>query len=177
MGCHTWFSVPYVKNDKAKVIELAQEFVNTSPYLTADHKKMYQYAIDAELHDVIKELATSLGDGKDYGEPWTLYLDITDYSLMEYNKLNGTNYKSKYDKEVYEKIDLESYSDEPRIGGYPEHIIIRTYDQMVEFMKTGFDDKEGKHYNFYYDESRKENFMEGIRTFFYRHPDGIITFG
>ncbi len=172
MGCHTWFSVPYI-TDKETIIQKAKDYLssNESSWLSESKKQMYQYAIDAELVDPVCELAYP--NHQNYG--WDIYMDIKEYSLIEYNKKNGTNY-GLYDREFYDNPEIESYSDEPRIGGYPE-TVIKSYDELIEFMKTGYTDKNGKHFDFYYDESRKETFMNQIKSFFNKHPKGIITFG
>lgn len=176
MGCHTWFSVPFVQGEE-EIYKLAQQYVDTSPHFQpGGYKEMYQLAIDNKLPGVVKELAGLIDDCSSYDDSWTLYMGVEEFALRQYNKENNTNLARYKDWELVESLNLESYSDEPRIGGYPEHVI-RTYDQMVEFMKTGFDNNEGQHFDFYYQEDRKENFMQGIRNFFYRHPDGIITFG
>ena len=174
MGCHTWFSVPY-SADKEEIVELAQKYLDNLKGSSIGHKKMYQYAIDNLLEEPILELAEYSVDGC-HSENWTVYVDIKKWSLLQYNKSNGTNYDSIFDEAVHNKIPLEYYSDEPRIGGYPDKVI-RSYDEMVDFMKTGFTDEEGVRHDFYYDEDRKENFMNGIKTFFEKHPKGIITFG
>jgi hypothetical protein len=170
MGCHTWFSVPLEKN-KDSIIKEAQKNLDTFS-LSDDNKKMYQYAIDNELMDVCCDLGYPEYSFYDC----IIYQDIREYSLKEYNRENGTTYDSEYHDDVFNKIELESYSNEPRISGYPERVI-RSYDDMVDFMSTGFDDDKGNHHNFYYDEDRKETFMEGIKIFFEKHSEGIITFG
>nr|QBM02707.1 hypothetical protein [uncultured archaeon] len=173
MGCHTWFSAPY-ETDKKKIINLAQEWLNKTEYISAGHRKMYQWAIDNELEEPVCELATFETECN-RNENWILYKDIRNFSVEKYNKENGTSYY-KYDTFFDKNNVLESYSDEPRIGGYPDDII-HSYDEMVEFMKTGYTDKEGKHFDFHLDEDRKEMVMNGIKTFFTNHPQGIITFG
>ena len=142
-------------------------------------RKMYEYAIKEQLVDPCCGLAYP--EYRNIG--WTVYIGVEDWSLMQYNKKHRTNYKDKFDKRVYGKIKLESYSDEPRIGGYPPNVI-RSYREMVRFMKTGYTETERvhgrlktKHYDFYYNKKRKPVFMKGIKTFFEKHPDGIITFG
>jgi len=176
MGCHTWFSVPY-KTDKNEIIELAKQYL-VKNYQTDDFQKMYEYAIIEELQDVVCQFASDECDCGHY-ENWILYKDVYDYSLELYNKDHDTSY-SKYDNFFRENDVLESYSDEPRIGGYPERII-RSYDEMVEFIKTGHDEYERNgeviHCDFYIDENRIEKVMNGIKEFFIKHPDGIITFG
>ena len=44
-------------------------------------------------------------------------------------------------------------------------------------LERSYTDKEGKHFDFHLDEDRKEMVMNGIKTFFTNHPQGIITFG
>ena len=48
---------------------------------------------------------------------------------------------------------------------------------MVDFMYSGYVDKDGKKYDFRLDLDRKERVMEGMKTFFANHPLGVITFG
>ena len=174
MGCHIWFSVPYT-TDKSEILKLAQQSIDNDKYFSDSEKEMYQYAIDKELKDPVCNLVMCFVDAREYHD-WIIYADVTKYSLIEYNKEHGTNYASIYEPDVYGKIGLESYSDEPRIGGYPDNVI-HSYDEMIEFMKTGFDKEDGKHYDFNYDETRIEKVMDGIKSFFIKHPDGIITFG
>lgn len=173
MGCHTWFSVPY-KTDKNEIIKLAQEWLDKAEHISSGHKQMYQWAIDNEIEEPVCELASYETDCNREFE-WTLYKDVKDYSVEMYNLKNGTSIDI-YDYDACEEAKIENYSDEPRIGGYPERVI-HSYDEMVDFMKTGFIDEEGRQRDFYYDENRKESFMGGIKTFFERHPKGIITFG
>lgn len=173
MGCHTWFSVPY-KTDKKEIIELAQNWLNKTDYISIGHRKMYQWAIDNEVKEPICELASFQTDCNIQLD-WTLYKDIYDYSLEKYNKKNKVNIK-KYSEEANKLTEIESYSDEPRIGGYPDKII-HSYDEMIDFMKTGYTNEEGTHHDFYIDDNRKEMVMNGIKQFFINHPNGIITFG
>lgn len=173
MGCHTWFSVPY-KTDKKEIIELAQKWLNTVDHVSPGHKKMYQWAIDNEIVEPVCELATFETDCNREGNDWVIYKDVTAYSVEKYNLEHGTNI-DKYDYEARNAANIESYSDEPRIGGYPDKRI-HSYDEMVEFMKTGHTNEYG-HYDFELDETRKEMVMNGIKQFFINHPQGIITFG
>ncbi len=155
MGCHTWFSVPVV-TDKKEILKLAQSFLDTTTYFSESQKAMYQLAIDNELVDPCCELAASGTEELEQeveGE-WTMYKDVSD-----------------------------NYCDEPRIGGYPDKII-RSYDEMIKFIEAGFEgvkyeggEKIPHHYEFYYEESRKESFMGRIKEFFDNNPEGIITFG
>lgn len=183
MGCHTWFSIPVIET-KQEIIELAT--INLQKqfekgWITESSKKMYDFAIEQELITPVCELACADVDlnnrftTKD--ETWTLYKDPTDVSLQEYNKKNNTNYTHSYlcPADVLEQ--LETYSDEPRIGGYP-NTQIKSYQEMLDFMKTGYTSEEdGKHYDFYYDKERYNDFMSGIKSFFEKHPKGLITFG
>ncbi len=173
MGCHTWFSVPY-KTDKKEIIEIAQNWLNKSDHVSIGHKKMYQWAIDNEIEEPVCELASFETD-TNHKDGWLLYKDIDKYSKEKYNNLHGTNIDF-HDSEAWKGINIELYSNEPRIGGYPD-TIIKSYDQMVEFIKTGFTNAEGTHFDFRYEQDRKEHFMYGIETFFINHPNGIITFG
>ena len=104
---------------------------------------------------------------------WVLYKFVNEYSLDKYNGENKTNYTSW---NLPKDVILESYSDEPRIPCYPEKVI-HSYNELLEFVRTGYTDEEGKHYEFYYDENRYDTFMPQIEQFFKNHPDGIIDFG
>lgn len=180
MGCHTWFKVP-LGVTKEEIIKKAKDYLDSddSSWMHESTKIMYRFAVDKELCEPCCNLA--------YPEylniDWIIYIDPTDLALLKYNEQHGTNYDSRYSKVKTDKGDvyisdfanLESYSNEPRIQGYPDKIV-RSYDEMLEFMKIGFTNEEGKHYNFYYDESRYDYFMNGIKTFFEKHTDGIIYF-
>jgi hypothetical protein len=174
MGCHTWHSVPNGAT-KEEIIKKAQEYLasDSSKWMTESTHKMYQWAVDNELCEPCCSLAFPENSSID----WTVYLDITDWSLQQYNKEHGTNFESQYDA-AFKKLNvqLEYYSDEPRIGGYPKDVI-RSYDELVKAMETGLIGEDGTLHQFRYDESRKEAFMQGKREFFEKHPDGIITFG
>lgn len=175
MGCHTWFSVPY-KTDKEEILKLAQHWLNKADHVSVGHKKMYQYAIENEIIEPVCELASYETDSShDVETEWILYKDIKNYSIEKYNLENDTTI-DKYDDEACKKANIEYYSNEPRIGGYPD-VIVKSYKEMVKFMETGFTDAEGKHHAFRYEENRKEAFMEGIKKFFINHPKGIISFG
>ena len=102
-----------------------------------------------------------------------IYTEILDLYNKKHN-LNFTQFSDVIDAIFY--LYIESYSDEPRIGGYPGNII-KSYDEMVEFIKTGYTNSEGEKFEFYYEKERYPKFMEGIQQFFTKHPDGIITFG
>lgn len=173
MGCHTWFSVPY-KTDKKEIISLAQKLIDNSKYLSSGHKKMYQWAIDNEIKEVVCELAAGESDCNREGD-WILYKDVKNYSVEKYNEEHGTNI-DKYDSKACDAANIENYSDEPRIGGYPSNVI-KSYKEMVKFIKSGYTDEEGKHFEFRCDADRMTQVMQGIQTFFINHPDGIITFG
>ncbi len=195
MGCHTWFSVPIISN-KQKILELAKKYISADNYFSLSEKEMYQFAIQKELVDPCCDLAMCTFEDmhctqRQEGE-WIIYTDIGDWSLREYNRINGTNYK-KY--EIPENIEelLENYPDCPRIGNYPEDIIIKNYNEMMKFIQDGYTDNEGHHCNFYYnferdwekgeevilkgDKEKRDVIHKGIKQFFENHPDGIITFG
>lgn len=172
MGCHTWFSVPYI-SDKEEIKKIAEKYINTEKWITESYRKMYQYAIDNDLEDPICELVAGATDTTHHGT-WCLYKDVKHYSVEKYNKENGTEIGRHDYKDL--PVEIETYSDEPRIGGYPDKVI-KSYDEMVEFMKEGFTDEEGRHFDFYYDKDRIEKVMQGIKTFFEKHSDGVITFG
>lgn len=175
MGCHTWFSVPY-KTDKKEIITLAQEWLNKAGHISEGHKKMYQWAIDNEVPEPVCELASFDVDGNGNIDPkeWIIYKGVTCLAAENYNKEHGTSIET-YNYTEIDKLDIERYSNEPRISGYPDRVI-RSYDDLVNFMSTGFDNEYG-HHDFIIDEDRKERVMEGIKTFFIKHPKGVITFG
>ncbi len=176
MGCHTWFSVPHTTG-KNKIIKLAQDFLNSDSFLhTAGHKQMYQYAIDNEITEPCCELASFLlPDANPCDNNWVLYQDFNHYLVDAYNlETNaGIGY---YDCGLQNIVGITRYSNEPRIGGYPDRIV-RSYDDLLDFMSTGFDNSQGKHFDFYYDEDRYDKFMNDIKEFFINHPLGIIKFG
>ena len=183
MGCHTWFSVPAIKG-KDEIIKLAQKNLDSYGYLHESSRKMYQHAIWEELISPCLELASAGRYSPGDENEWILYQGVEEWSLDQYNAKNETSH-NKWDKVetndgsvkyIRDTIELESYSDEPRISGYPEKII-RSYQEMLDFMETGFIDEKGKHHVFSYEESRYPVFMEGIKRFFDRHSEGIITFG
>ena len=187
MGCHTWFYVPY-ENNKELTIQKAQEWLNSkeADYIDDDHRKMYQYAINAQLCNVCCKLAylyplSCINIG------WQIYIKIDQHVLNKYNEEHNTNYESLYstieDKDLYELLSSELYGDCPRIGGYPENII-KSYDEMVEFINTGYTDEDGEHYDFYHadevlieDKEALDRVLKVIKEFFTKHPQGVITFG
>lgn len=176
MGCHTWFHIPVI-TDKEEIIRLAQKSLDTWKDLSESNRKMYQYAIDSQLVDPVCELAANeIGGSQRDSEEWIIYKDPKDVFRELYNKENGTNYENHWNLPDDVQNKMETYSDEPRISGYPD-TIIRSYDELIEFMKVGFTDDEGKHHKFRYDQERYETFMSGIKEFFTKHPKGIITFG
>ena len=180
MGCHTWYSVP-VKTDKKEIIELAQKFLNEHKFLGDDHKKMYQFAIDNELCDVVTELASYDIDGTSLGVgEWVVYLDERRFVIDEYNKtVEPDEQIDYYEFDKINAIGLDWCGSEPRIGGYPDKII-RSYDEMIKFMEDGYhgtlDDKP-HHYTFTFEEDRRERVMNNIKRFFETYPQGVITFG
>lgn len=175
MGCHTWYSVPY-KTDKKEIITLAQKWLNEAEHISNGHKKIYQYAIDNEIIEPILELASFETDCSDRDNTkWVLYKDADTYYVEKYNKENGTSI-NKYNFDEIKSLNIERFGSEPRIGGYPD-TIIHSYQEMLDFMKKGYTDKEGKHYDFYYDKNRELEIIDRIKRFFTNNPEGIITFG
>ena len=183
MGCHTWYSVPVVTT-KEEILKIAQEQVNEwakEPWFSESDRKWYQYAIDAELIGPVCDMCTEYKT-EESGK-WILYMDITDFSLLQYNKANGTSYKSEHDVPEEEDEFLERYPDNPRIGGYPDNII-RNFAEFMEFYTKGFVDKEGEQHNFYWnikqqkgEEDQRAKILKEIEQFFEKYPQGIITFG
>lgn len=172
MGCHTWFSVP-VKTDKQEILKIAQDWLNREFKNLENHDiQHFQDALNLEDEDVVCEMASEILNAGTWNN-WIIYKDVTQYSIDKWNSEN----EIKVERYKYETWNdsIECYSDEPRIGGYPENII-HSYEEMLEFMKTGFV-KNGKQIDFYYDVERYDNFMGGIKTFFEKHSDGIIYFG
>jgi hypothetical protein len=176
MGCHTWFTIP-VLTGKGEIIKEAQAYLDSddASWLSEGHRKMYQWAIDTENDDVCCDLASIRAGGRVMGS-WLVHQNIESHSVAQYNKENGTDY-DRYDPFFLLNPDvIEWYSNEPRITGYPERHI-HSYDEMIEFMERGHTDEEGKYHAFRYDPERLERIMAGIKTFFERHPQGIIHFG
>lgn len=171
MGCHTWFKIPFLKG-KEKIIELAQKKLDGWDFLTASERKWYQLAIDNEFIDPVCDIASDSG----YHIDWCLYETIEERAVRLYNEANNADFYSIYELSQEERQNIETYSDEPRIGGYPS-TVIRSYAEMERALETGLINDEGKLFHFYYEEERKPLFMAGIKTFFDKHPDGIITFG
>lgn len=86
MGCHTWYSVP-ILTDKKEIIELAQKFLDDAGHIGPDHKRMYQFAINNELCDVVTELASyQLECSSKDGEGWVVYQDERQFVVDAYNK-------------------------------------------------------------------------------------------
>lgn len=176
MGCHTWFKV---KRSNDQILSIAQQALNiNAKYMDANSIEFWQSQIDTNCTDQLFEFI------EDYTDYYVYEIDgmqcifehIDDYAIRIYNEKFSTNVR-KYDSFWSNNRSMfEDYSDEPRIGGYPERII-RSYDDMLDFMKTGYIDSRDQHYMFRYDESRYPKFMAGIKQFFINHPDGIITFG
>lgn len=185
MGCHTWYSVP-VKTDRTEIIALAQQFINENEHIGDDHKKMYQFAIDNELCNVVTELASYQIDAKTLEDgSWILYKDEQKFVVDEYNKTVDLGSEvGYYDYDEHNRLDLKWCGSEPRIGGYPD-TIIQTYDQMVEFMRDGFVGQKrtgtntvAHHYVFSpMDDETRTRVMSNIKRFFETYPDGVITFG
>lgn len=181
MGCHTRYLVPVVHGIET-IKQLAVEYLNRNDsYLHSSSRQMYEYAIANDLYEPIMEMAcnnyeqkyTWAGD-----EEWVLYKEANHVAIEEYNRVHSTNYRVW--SQIPEGLGLDWYGDEPRIGGYPERVI-RSYEDMVDFMATGYIKGKGtehpQHINFYYAPERYDLIMAMIRRFFDNHPTGIIVFG
>ena len=176
MGCHTQYLVPVVHGIEA-IKQLALEYLNRNDrYLHLSSRQMYEYAIANDLYEPIMEMACNNYESKCTwadDDQWVLYKEANHVAVEEYNRVHGTNYRSWM---TMQEIQIDWYGDEPRIGGYPERVI-RSYEDMVDFMATGFTKENGDHCNFYYAPERYDHIMAMIRRFFINHPTGIITFG
>lgn len=192
MGCHTWYRAAVVK-DKDVILQIAQRKLNWSVekgYTSEDHRKMWQYAIDNELCNAVGDLVDICIDENEpsysqiEGCGWVLYENPNNIALRKYNEQYGTAYEHTWYIPKEHQNLLDTYGDIPRIGGYPENII-RSYDEMIEFMEKGFVDEDGVHHKFYYKysceevdvEEEKERAIAQVKRFFDIYPDGIITFG
>lgn len=79
---------------------------------------------------------------------------------------------------VYGEVtDFKHIYNQPRITGYPDRII-HSYEEMVDFINTGFIDEDGIKHEFYFWDSKKVDtkVMKGIKLFFETYPEGIIYF-
>ncbi len=184
MGCHTWYKKVVdrgVVGDEKTNTLVNTIFNNLSDQLTQSEKEWYRYAIDQQLVDPILSFIVEFGefaheqfDG-DYDAFMLKFGE--DYRFnSDYGCIRKTSEWVLYD-------DAIGY-DGPRISGYPD-IVITSYDEMMEFIKTGFVDSEGIHHTFsdWDVETNKhingasENSLRVIRKFFDDYPDGIIEFG
>lgn len=178
MGCHTRYLVPVVHGIEP-IKQLARHNLNSGRwYVSPSHRQMFEYAIDNDLEEPILEVACKhYDDGYTWsgteGE-WILYKEANKVTLEEYNRVHGTHYS--WHSPAVENLGLEHYGDEPRIGGYPERVV-RSYEDMVDFMTTGFTKENGDHCNFYYPPERYDHIMAMIRRFFNNYHNGIIVFG
>lgn len=168
MGCHTWFKIPSVIG-KENIIQ----------YLKDEHEgyktqKWWNDGCEAEYQDILNRGGYDvLNFDYDFEINSEEIKDIISYSVHSSHlilKIDG-EYK------LFQTCS-EFENDEPRINGYPDRIVT-SYEDMLDFMKTGFDGEyKGKihHFDFYYDENRYDFFMNNIKQFFIKHPDGIIRF-
>lgn len=179
MGCHTWYKIPYITG-KEEIKKIAQDAINEwkqKGQLEESRYKMYQYAIDEELICPACELATSPTDTQ-HEDPkeWILYAEVERPAIDEINEVHGTEYTRLYHLLKEHEIEIETWHDDVRIGGYPDWII-RSYEGLLEKIETGYIDEDGEHYSFYYADDNKEKALEKVKRFFQKYPDGIITFG
>lgn len=176
MGCHTSFLVPFI-DGRENIIQFAKHALKQAYKNTPNDPEFGEISdiLDGNDDQQIQEMCFLFGDIKEI-ENWVAYQDVETNSVNEYNRLNGTNYH-KNSKFVQENWELfEYYSDEPRISGYPDKII-HSYEEMLCFVLSGFIDDKGFHHHFYFDKDREVRIWRGIKEFFTKHPDGIITFG
>lgn len=151
MGCHTWYKVPVAKG-RDEVTNKIREGINNL-------RKKDWWNEDCEKE--AKESERAL-------EEWdTDFLENDCISNHYFYIIDGVPILLKH---------YENDSDEPRIGGYPENIIT-SEKEMLEFINSGFTREDGKHFDFYFEEERRERISSHIKRFFELHPDGIITFG
>lgn len=149
MGCHTWLLVPFI-TDKKEVLTLAQNHLNKLWKYSESYCQMYQYAIDNELEDPVCDLAMHETDCV-HRVGWVFYMN------------------------VFNIVDTDLYTNQPRITGYPPNII-KSYDEMLDFTSKGYIDEEGTHHSFHYSDN-KEIVNAKLKKFFEDYPEGIITFG
>jgi hypothetical protein len=179
MGCHTWYKLPYItgKEEIKKVAEKAIEKWTKDKDISESRKRMYQYAIDEELLDVVTEIAAmGVDEYTEDIEEWVIYSDPNRKAIDEINKIHGTEYTRLHQLLKEHEIQVETWHDGVRIGGYPNWVI-KSYDQLLEKIETGYTDEDEQHYIFYYENNSKEAALEKVKRFFDKHPDGIITFG
>jgi hypothetical protein len=150
MGCHTWYKVPVAKGRDAVTVKVREE-------LESLRKKDWW---DEDCEREAKECERALKE-------W-------DTDVLEDCITNYYFYTVKGVPMLFKHYEHDS--DEPRIGGYPENVIT-SEKEMLEFIKTGFTREDGKHFDFYIEEERRERVFKHIKKFFELHPDGIITFG
>lgn len=107
MGCHTWFSVPFI-TDKEKIKQDALEELERKDYpYRAQEKKMYQYAIEQDLDHIIASIAAN-------NAKYSQLLIVKDGLLYEEN---------------------DQYHDVFRCSGYPT-IILRSLEETIDFINT-----------------------------------------
>jgi hypothetical protein len=152
MGCHTWFKLPVITG---------KEEVKKHILKIIDKQRNEEWWDDTVEAQALMDI--------EYLNQFN-YEDMVWYTYNEnlsFRVVNGVPglYTSYYDD-----------SDEPRIGGYPE-AIATSYEEMMGFMESGLKGEDGRHYDFYIEDDRRDRIINHIKTFFEKHPDGIITFG
>jgi hypothetical protein len=175
MGCHTRFRVPVLEG-KETIIAEAKKNLTEATYYSVPEREMYRDAIDKELLDPVCDLACLENGWDNDGGGWVLYENIVTVSLRHYNEIHGRDFKSIWELPAPQQAEIETYSDEPRIAGFPD-TVVKSYAELLDYMKTGMVGFDGKVYRFYYDVARYDIFMPKIKAFFEKHPKGIITFG
>jgi hypothetical protein len=150
MGCHTWYR-KLVTNNQEEVIKRVKDAISVS--------KNWDWYEFTDLKDLFESNEEWIQEIAEY-----VYDNITG-TLIEVNGVYG----------IYEEANKYA-TDEPRIGGYPDTIIISA-EEMFKAMETGLINWEGKHFNFYWDKEREDYIKKNITEFFETYPDGIIEFG
>ena len=169
MGCHTWYKIPTAVGKENIIQYLKDELENYKK------QRWWDDECEAEWQYLLSKGGfEALNFDYDFEPNLKEIQDELSYSI------HSTHLILKVGGE-YKLFDTcsEFNSDEPRISGYPNRIVT-SYEDMVDFIKTGFDgERHGKpyHYDFYCDESRYDHVMDRIKQFFIKHPDGIIRFG
>jgi len=95
MGCHTWFSVPYL-TEFEEIKKLSIQEINRQDYKYAkDYIIMYNFAIENNLKSVICDLA--MGQIKHHcnSDGINIYMDVSDYEFLKYNEKHGNIYETR----------------------------------------------------------------------------------
>lgn len=178
MGCHTWFSVPYI-TDREEIRKLATEHILKDLKGGKRSKKWNEPDFPNNIFlknsdDTITSYASDMIDGHTCILDGNIYMDVLDYELMKYNERTGSNI-SKRDYEEIDSIGLFNLYDCFRAYGYPDNIL-RSYEETIEFICTyqysGIHAIPGEPAIKTFEDTDQK-----LKLFFARYPCGIITFG